>query len=115
MTDAPEPAGLSRPDSAAGKLQRILLRLLREHERDGALPTNGRFLFYELVGLKVVSKEKKQGRGRRNDQDMHDALTHLRDKGIVPWDWIVDETRKTNDFTGWGSITEWATTAVAYV
>src|SRR5262249_3534012 len=31
------------------------------------LPTNGRFLFYELVGLKVVSKEKKQGRGRRND------------------------------------------------
>jgi hypothetical protein len=33
MTDAPEPAGLSRPNSAAGKLQRILLRLLREHER----------------------------------------------------------------------------------
>jgi len=115
MTDAPEPAGLSRPDSAAGKLQRILLRLLREHERDGALPTNGRFLFYELVGLKVVSKEQKQGRGRRNDQDMHDALTHLRDKGIVPWDWIVDETRSLDDYTGSSSIRDGAVAMVRHM
>jgi hypothetical protein len=106
--------GLSRPDSAQGKLQRILLKLLREHERDDALPTNGRFLFYELVGLKVVSKEKR-ATGRRNDQNMHDALTHLREKGIVPWDWIVDETRSLDDYTGWNSVTQWATTMVEHV
>jgi hypothetical protein len=107
--------GLSRPDSAAGKLQRILLKLLREHERqkDG-LPTYARFLYYELVGRRVISKAKTT-KGRRNDQDMHDALTHLRDKGVIPWDWIDDETRKFEDFSGWGSINEWATTMVAHV
>jgi hypothetical protein len=32
--------GLSRPNSAAGKLQRVLLGLLREHEREkDGLPT----------------------------------------------------------------------------
>ena len=103
--------GLSRPDFAAGKLQRVLLKLLREHERDGALPTNGRFLFYELIGLKVVSKQKKS-KGRRSDQNMHDALTHLREKGIVPWSWIADETRSLADYTGWRTIADWATTMV---
>lgn len=42
---------LSAPDTKAGRLQRACLELLREHERDGALPTNGRFLFYENPGL----------------------------------------------------------------
>jgi len=107
-------AGLSKPSSKSGKLQRILLKLLQEHEQNGALPTYNRFLYYELIARKIISKVRRTA-GRRNDQDMTDALTHLRDKGIVPWDWIDDETRKTNDFTGWGSITEWATTAVAYV
>ena len=40
--------GLSAAHTAAGKLQRACLDLLREHQRDGALPTNGRFVFYEL-------------------------------------------------------------------
>jgi hypothetical protein len=105
--------GLSRPDSAAGKLQRVLLKLLREHERDGALPTNGRFLFYELIGLKVVSKQKKS-KGRRSDQNMHDALMHLRDKGVVPWSWIADETRSLADYTGWRTIADWAATMVRH-
>jgi hypothetical protein len=107
--------GLSKPNSAKGKLQRILLGLLRDHERqkDG-LPTYGRFLYYELVVRRVISKTKTT-KGRRNDQDMHDALTHLRDKSIIPWEWIDDETRKFEDFTGWSSIKEWATTMVAHV
>jgi hypothetical protein len=107
-------AGLSKPDSAAGKLQRILLAMLREHERNDALPTYPRFLFYELVVRRIVSKEKTNA-GRRNDQNMQDALTHLRDKGVIPWDWLDDETRKFEDFTGWGSINEWAMTSVPYV
>jgi hypothetical protein len=99
---------LSRPDTAAGQLQRILLTMLREHERDGSLPTNGRFLFYELVLLAIVSKESKERsdgkKGRRNDQNMTDALTHLREKGIVPWSWLDDETRSLEDYTGYPSI-----------
>jgi hypothetical protein len=82
---------LSPAGTKTGRLQRACLALLREHEADGALPTSGRFLFYELVQRGVLSKQPT-GR-RRPDQDMTDALKHLRDAGLVPWDWIVDETR----------------------
>ena len=58
----------------------------------GMLPTSGRFLFYELVQAGVVSKVHTGA--RRPDQNLLDALTHLREAGLVPWDWIVDETRE---------------------
>jgi len=48
---------LSSPDSKTGRLQREALRVLREHEAADMLPTNGRFLFYELEHLDVVSKD----------------------------------------------------------
>jgi hypothetical protein len=47
---------LSAPESKAGKLQRACLALLQEHERAGTIPTNGRFLFYELEQQGVVPK-----------------------------------------------------------
>jgi hypothetical protein len=37
---------------------------------------------------------------RRTDQDLHDALTDIREDGRIPWDWIVDETRSVEDYTG---------------
>jgi hypothetical protein len=80
--------------------------LLQEHERDDALPTSARFLFYELVQRGVISKERKTA-GRRPDQDMSDALTQLRERGDVPWDWIVDETRSLDDFTGAPTLRQW--------
>jgi len=83
-------------------LREALLELLREHERDDMLPTNARFLFYELIARSVVSKEKTGA--RRPDQDMHDALTQLRESGEVPWDWIEDETRTLEDYSGYSSI-----------
>jgi len=45
-----------RADSKLGRLRAAILELLGEHERDGALPTSGRFLFYELEHRGVVSK-----------------------------------------------------------
>ena len=48
-------------------LREAVLELLREHERNGTLPTNARFLYYELVARGLVSKER-QG-ARRPDQD----------------------------------------------
>jgi hypothetical protein len=116
MSDGVETIGLSSPDSARGKLQRIVLALLREHEQQGddALPTNARFLAYELMQRGVLKKQNEKGK-RRGDQVLHEALTHLREAGIVPWDWISDETRSVSDFTGWASVTYWATTMVEYV
>jgi len=37
--------GLSDPGSAKGRLQRTALRVMREHQRDRALPTSIRFVF----------------------------------------------------------------------
>jgi hypothetical protein len=83
--------GLSRPGTAKGDLQRAVLALLHEHRANRELPTNGRFVFYELEQRGIVSKVRRGA--RRADQDTTDALMHLREAGVVPWSWIVDETR----------------------
>jgi hypothetical protein len=92
--------------SKIGKLRKIVYDLLKEHEAAGedGLPTSARFLFYELVVKQVLAKHGTQQGARRADQDLHDALTDLREHGLVPWDWIVDETRSLEDHTGWSSI-----------
>jgi hypothetical protein len=103
---------LSAPDTKAGRLQRACLNVLRQHERDGALPTNGRFVFYELEQTGVIPKayldEHGRKRARQPAQDISDALMTLRRLGLVPWNWLTDETRE---------VTEWryATTVYSYV
>jgi hypothetical protein len=76
--------GLSAPDTKTGRLQRALLELLDVHEREGTLPTSGRFLFYELVQAGIVPKAAT-GK-RRADQNTIDALTHLREAGPLTID-----------------------------
>jgi len=88
--------------SKAALLREALLTLLAEHKRDDMLPTNGRFLYYELIARGIVSKERTGA--RRPDQDAGDALTALRESGEIPWDWIVDETRSLEDYSGSPSI-----------
>jgi hypothetical protein len=88
--------------SKIGRLRELLLALLQEHEQDGALPTSARFLFYELVQRGELSKERTGA--RRADQDMSDALLDIREDGRVPWDWIADETRSFDDYSGYQSI-----------
>jgi hypothetical protein len=34
------------------------------------------------------------------------TLTQLREDGLVPWDWIVDETRGVEDFSGADTVAE---------
>lgn len=45
---------------------------------------------------------------RRADHDMGDALRDLRQRGVVPWHWITDETRTLHRFRT-------ATSVAAYV
>jgi hypothetical protein len=79
-------------------MQRLVLGLLRQHERRGELPTNNRFVWYELEQAGHVRKSRP-GESRRGgvadprEQEVIDATMALRDKGIVPWSWIEDETR----------------------
>jgi hypothetical protein len=94
------------PDTKIGRLRRACLDKLREHERDGAIPTNGRFIFYELQQDGAAPKHYLHAdgskRARPPSQDVTDALMDLRKAGHIPWDWIVDETRE---------ITEWQSAA----
>jgi hypothetical protein len=56
---------LSRPNTKAGRLQRACLALYHEHLRDGALPTSGRFLFYEREDRGIVPKAYHRADGTR--------------------------------------------------
>jgi hypothetical protein len=97
------------------RLRRALLDLLARHRADDTLPTNIRFMFYELEMAGLVFKKKLKGapRGSMPDaDDVSDALTDLREKGEVPWDWIVDETRSVSDYTGWTDLGEGAVAAI---
>ena len=99
--------------SKIAALRDLVVALLLEHERDGTIPTNARFLFYELVQRGQISKEKTGV--RRSDQDLHDALTDVREDGRIPWDWIVDETRSLEDYTGYSTILKGVLARLPYV
>jgi hypothetical protein len=101
------------PTSKIGALRLALLRLMDEHRRDGAIPTNARFLFYELIARGIISKEKTGA--RRPDQDLHEALTQLREAGDVPWEDIEDETREIENYTGFRSIKGGLLAQVAHI
>jgi len=94
---------LSAPDTKIGKLQRHALRVLREHETAGMLPTSIRFVFYELEQHGVISKVRTGV--RRSDQDLIDAITDLREREIIPWNWIADETRSVTVYYASTSVT----------
>lgn len=94
---------LSKPSLKAGKVERVVLRLLLDHERNMGLPTSGRFVFYEMEQRGEATKpdpdDKRKNRRRSKgwppgSQDVTDALTRLRERGVVPWSWIFDEERQ---------------------
>jgi len=89
-----------RRGTAKARLRQAVHRVLLDHEDAGELPTSNRFLYYELVQAGVIDKTKTRATGRGADQDLADASKWLRDEGIVPWTWIVDETREV---TSWES------------
>jgi hypothetical protein len=91
------------PNEGTGEyFRQHVLELLKEHEQAGAIPTSVRFLFYELVSKQLISKEREKP-GQRRDQPVINALTQLREREQIPWNWIVDETRHCYDFreTDW--------------
>ena len=83
-------------------MQRVALDWLRQKEGRGEIPTSICFLFYELSHTGRVSKRAKRLDGgdskRKPDQNLIDAVTRLREAGLVPWDWIVDESRQVHSW-----------------
>lgn len=110
--DAPDPTrglddALSAPHTKKGRTQRLALEHLLDHERGGELPTTGRFVFYEVAqrgDARKPSPDDARPNTRRSigwppgSQDLTDALTHLRDVGLIPWGWLVDTERSVAVF-----------------
>ncbi|MGH2966323.1 MAG: hypothetical protein ACRDMH_13235 [Solirubrobacterales bacterium] len=90
--------------------RRISKELVLEHEQRGELPTSIRFLFYELVQRGELPKRwthRKPGTSEANfkpDNSLSAWLMWLRERRIIPWEWIVDETRTLSNYTGWSSV-----------
>jgi hypothetical protein len=97
MSVSGDEAGLSAPKTVKGRLQRLALKWLRKKGADGEIPTNIRFLFYELEQAGHVSKDTVKLDGtpgkRKPSADLTNAVTALRELRLIPWDWIVDESR----------------------
>ena len=96
---------LSLPATKTGELQRAALRVLLEHHKTGMLPTSIRFVFYELEQQGAISKvtgkpivSKVATGARRADQDLTDAIMDLRERKIIPFHWIEDETRSVTTY-----------------
>jgi hypothetical protein len=106
MQNDPNEALLSKSQTKAGRLQRAVLGLLHDHRDRGELPTSNRFLFYELV-QRILDKTKTRQKGRGADQDLSDASKRLRDAGLVPWGWIVDETRSLDSWVFADTVAEY--------
>jgi hypothetical protein len=110
----PSNAGLARPETKRGRGQRVVLDLLRQHAAmDDGLPTSATFLFYEAEQAGNATKDggtrTRRSRGwPPGRQDVTDYAFDLRDRGVIPWGWIVDESR---------TITEWdyAATVAKYM
>jgi hypothetical protein len=95
---------LSAPGSKSGRLQRAALQVLRRYEAEGALPTSARFVYYQLkqAGYPLIRHAR-----RTDDQDVIDAVKVLRDVGLVPWEWLSDESRSVEGAHLAPSVRQW--------
>lgn len=117
MIEAEIDARLSRAKTKKGRTQRVVLAHLRRHLDAGELPTNNRFVYYELEQLGLAMKpgldDKRPNRRRSigwppGSQDVNDALLDLRARGVVPYAWLTDDERTLHEW-------EYAETVADYV
>lgn len=117
-----EESSLSSPATKAGRTQRVVLALLREHDAADAIPTNGRFVFYELeqrgLARKAAHDDTRPNKRRSHGwppggQDITDALTFLRQRGVIPWMWIEDEGRSMSSWRTAASVTDYVSETIA--
>jgi hypothetical protein len=90
-----------------------VLEVLREHARDNTLPTSIRFVFYELE-MRGAAQKKRVG-GDDSERYVTAAATSLRNDGAVPWEWLVDETRSIEDYSGDASVLQGVVDRLPYI
>src|SRR5882757_11368031 len=66
-------------------------------------PITGRGVGYKLFSLGLIASMS------RNDmQTVYRLLKEAREQGIIPWEWIVDETRAIERVSTWADPAEYA-------
>jgi hypothetical protein len=121
---------LSRPGTKQRDMEDLVLAEIRRREaavrraeRAGVefereLPTSLRFLFYGFEQRGLINKQRPQradGKiARLPSQYLTEAVTRLRDAGLIPWDYITDETRSYTSNLRPGTLREQAENAITY-
>jgi hypothetical protein len=68
-----------------------------------ARPITGRGIGYKLFAAGMIPSM-----ARREMQRVYRLLTEARERGIIPWAWIVDETRELERVSSWDDPEEYA-------
>jgi hypothetical protein len=105
-----------RPGTKAALLREAVhKRLLIHVQTPDGIPTSNRFVLYEVrQSSGPLYGHRSRSRGRSEDQNVSDASLWLREQGIVPYGWIVDETRSLTVYLYASSVTEYLVDAVAH-
>src|SRR5262245_7438615 len=70
---------------------------------EAAQPITGRGVGYKLFSAGLIPSMAK-----REMQRVYRLLREARERGIIPWDWIVDETRSIERVSTWSNPAEFA-------
>lgn len=106
-------AALDYGRGQAALLRRACHERLRAHEAERSLPTSVRFIYYELVQHNPAALVHG-GKVRTAGQLVSEALMWLRRHEIVPWNWIVDESRHVTTYTYAATVREYVRDALRY-
>jgi hypothetical protein len=64
------------------------------------------------IGYKLFTKGLIPSMGRKNMQRVYRLLKEARERGMIPWDWIVDETRDLERAPSWNDPADYADTVI---
>ena len=83
-----------------------LIEAIREIT-EAAQPITGRGVGYKLFVRKLIPSMSAADMGR-----VYRTLKEVREDGIVPWDWIVDETRQLEKVASWDDPDDYTRTMI---
>lgn len=68
-------------------------------------PASVRSVCYQLFNRRLIS-----GMAAGETQKVSRLLVYAREEGIIPWEWIVDETRAPERISGWSNLADYGET-----
>jgi hypothetical protein len=83
-----------------GKTQRTKDLIATCHDiLAGIAPATVRAVCYRLFTLGLIDSMAKTNTNR-----VSTALVYAREEGLIPWEWIVDETREAERVAAWSDL-----------